>query len=79
MAYNRKNYYKRIIDIQNLVLELQKRNPDISMKEIYEHYVSLRWHISRRTFSNYLSVNAKKELNRIERVKEPDPNQLSLF
>jgi len=80
MAYTKKNYYQRIIDVQELTLRLQQEQPDISLKEIYNTYIYPRWRIGRRTFSSYLAVNAKKLIKEMEPLDEQsNPNQLNLF
>ncbi|MCG8474187.1 MAG: hypothetical protein MI784_01705 [Cytophagales bacterium] len=62
MAYNKINKLQLIIDIQNIVLDFQEdhTNEWIYSKKIYPVY-----RISRRTFYNYLSINAKKELREL--------------
>jgi len=80
MAYSKKYYYQRIIDVQELTLKLQSQDPDITTKEIYLQYVVPRWRISRRTFSNYLAINAKSLIKKMELLpEEPNPNQLEMF
>ena len=66
MAYNRRNYLIKVIEIQNIVLELKGRDGDMRLKNIYREYIFPKYLISYRTFSNYLSINAKKELKEIK-------------
>lgn len=76
MAYNKKNRYTRIIDIQNLTLQLKGKDEDITYKEIYWKHVWPTWRICYRTFHTYLETNAKRELKKIEEVNN---NQVKLF
>ena len=66
MAYNRRNYLTKVIEIQNIVLELKGRDGDTRLKNIYWEYIFPKYLISYRTFSNYLSINAKKELKELK-------------
>lgn len=66
MAYNRRNYLMKVIEIQNIVLELKGRDGDMRLKNIYWEYIFPKYLISYRTFSNYLSINAKKELKELK-------------
>lgn len=60
MAYNRRNYLERIIEVQQLVLEEQKNGA--TLRWIYKNKVRHRYHISYSTFNNYLGTAAAKEL-----------------
>ncbi|WP_416233865.1 hypothetical protein [Faecalibacter sp. LW9] len=64
MAYNRKNYLLRVLEIQNITLE----NTRLGMyqKEVYYKLIEKQYLISFKTFCNYLSVNARKELKELE-------------
>lgn len=66
MAYNRRNYLTKVIEIQKIVLELKGRDGDMRLKNIYWEYIFPKYLISYRTFSNYLSINAKKELKELK-------------
>lgn len=67
MAYNKINYYKRIIEIQNIVLEQQRKDGgDMYYKNIYWELVKPKYHISYRTFHTYLGIPAKRELKKLE-------------
>lgn len=66
MAYNRRNYLIKVIETQNIVLELKGRDGDMRLKNIYWEYIFPKYLISYRTFSNYLSINAKKELKELK-------------
>lgn len=63
MAYNKKNYYKRVIEIQELTKEYQEIG--LTNTKIYEQYIKAQYFICKRTFDEYLGVPAKRELNKI--------------
>lgn len=87
MAYNKKNYYKNVIKIQNIVLELKKQDEELTYKEIYWKYIfEVESNICYRTFHTYLGVPAKRELKKlleVDRLKIEEENkqnnQLNLF
>lgn len=64
MAYTRKNYLERVIDIQNIVLHHKQRG--CTQIWIYENYVKNQYRIGKSTFDNYLSINAKNELKKLQ-------------
>ncbi|MFL0063465.1 hypothetical protein [Tenacibaculum maritimum] len=73
MAYNKKNYYKRIIKIQNLVLKKKAENSDLFLKEIYWEFVYPNFDICYRTYNSYLGIPAKRELKKLieqERINQ---------
>ena len=74
MAYNQKNKLKRIIEIQNLVLEYQKKGK--KQIDCYWEQVYPRFLISYRLFNHYLNVPAKADLNKIIELEK---EQLKLF
>ena len=74
MAYNKKNKFKRIIEIQNLVLEYQAQG--VTKEFIYHNYIYPKYFISRDCFYDYLGINAKRDLKKLE---EADALQKSLF
>lgn len=67
MAYNRENYLKRIIEIQELVLNEQEHGA--TLRWIYREKVRHRYHISCSSFNNYLSIPAAKELKDLQNTK----------
>lgn len=71
MGYNRRNILQRIIEIQNITLEHTKRGT--SQKWVYENIIFPRFYLSSATYYNYLAVNAKAELRKLE---EADAAQL---
>ncbi|MCK0199214.1 hypothetical protein [Ornithobacterium rhinotracheale] len=66
MAYNRLNFLKKVLEMQELVLRVQNEYPDLYLKEIYWRYVEPRYLISYRTFHNWLGINAKYEIKKYE-------------
>ena len=74
MAYNKKNYYKRIVKLQELVKQ-EKHNNGLSYKEIYWKYVEPQFHISIRTYHEWLGIPAQRELKKIEE-QENNKSQL---
>lgn len=54
MAYNRVNYLKRIIEIQDITIDYQKTGA--TQLWIYEHIIKDRYLISFSTYNNYLCV-----------------------
>lgn len=63
MAYHRKIYLHKVLEVQTIVLTQRKKG--LFFKEIYHKYIENQFHISKRTFDNYLGVNAKKELKEL--------------
>ena len=61
MAYNRKNTLERMIEIQEIVLEMKKKE-GVKQKWIYDNVIFPKYKISYSCFNSYLSKNAKKEL-----------------
>lgn len=66
MAFHRKNYLEKIIEIQAIALKYSKEG--LFYKEIYHRYIEKQYHISKRTFDTYLGINAKKELKELEGI-----------
>lgn len=73
MGYNRRNILKRIIEVQNITLEHTKRGS--TQKWVYENIIYPRFLISIATYNNYLAVNAKAELKKMD---ETETAQLKL-
>lgn len=80
MAYNNKNLYMRIIEIQKIVLDLKTHDEDITYKEIYWQHIWPVWKICYRTYHSYLGTPAKRELKKLlEKEKTKKLNQYNLF
>ena len=77
MAYNRENLLKRIIEIQEIVLEYKQK--DVPQIRIYQKYIAEQYHISYSCFNNYLACNAKSELRLLQQKKADQPKQYTLF
>ncbi|HRS19656.1 MAG TPA: hypothetical protein P5243_09130 [Bacteroidales bacterium] len=74
MAYNKKNKYRKIIEIQNIVNEYKAKG--VTQEFIYKNYIKDVYFISRDCFYSYLATNAKRELKKLEEI---DNMQKSLF
>jgi len=78
MAYNRENKWKRIAEIQDIVLEYKKK--DVPQKIIFEKYIRDKYHISYSCFNEYLGVPAKAQLKELQDKREDEERkQLNLF
>lgn len=77
MAYNKENFYKRIIEIQTITLRERKRG--LFFKEIFHSFIENDYHISKRTYDSYLGINAKKLLKDLQERKSKESEQLKLF
>ncbi len=75
MAYNKRNLYLKIIEIQDIVIRGQKRGD--SQKEIFYNEIEKVYFISMRTFYNYLDINAKAELKKLDDRDKAKKAQLS--
>jgi len=64
MAYNKRNLLKRILEIQGIVAK--EYDKGIPYTVIYRKLIKEQYCISYSTFNNYLSRNAKKELEELE-------------
>lgn len=73
MAYNKKNYYKTIVKIQEIT-QIQYHQFGLSYKEIYYRFIENQFHISKRTFHTYLGVPAKRELKKLEATEKVESN-----
>lgn len=78
MAYNKKNFYKRIIKIQNLVLKKKDENAELFFKEIYWQFIYPNYDISYRTYNSYLAIPAKRELKKIIEQEQINQKQQEL-
>lgn len=68
MAYNKINFYKKIIEIQELTLH-QYHKVGLTYKEIYWRFIYPKYFISYRTFHTYLGTPAKRELKMLKYEK----------
>lgn len=61
MAYNSVNKWRMIARIQDITLDHTRRG--ITQEWVYENVILPTFFISKRTYYNYLSMNAKRELS----------------
>lgn len=69
MAYNRQNYLMRVVELQDFVLEVQRKHKGLPLTQIYKNHVRDRFHISSSTFDRWLGMPAKRELEVLEKEK----------
>lgn len=69
MAYNKRNYYERIVKIQEIT-QKQMHQFGLTYKEIYYKFIENQFNISRRTFQTYLEVPAKRELKKLQTTNQ---------
>ncbi len=74
MAYNRENFLKGVLIVQDIYL--QHSDSGLNNREIFKRYVNPNYPMSERTFYEYLALNARKELKELQEVKRL---QMSLF
>lgn len=63
MAYNNKNLYLRIKDIQDLFL--QYKTDENTTRFVYRKHIYPIYKISIATFYNYMNQNVRKELRQL--------------
>lgn len=66
MAYNRRNFLKRVLDMQILYLRVQREHRGIPNTVIYRDYVHPKFGISYATFNNWLGIPARRELEKLD-------------
>lgn len=75
MAYNRENFLRRVIEVQDIVNGYKKK--DVPQKVIFEKYIKEQYHISYSCYNEYLGVPAAAQLKKLlaekERKKELEP------
>ena len=76
MAYNRENFLKKVLKVQEIALHYSKQG--LFFKEIYHLHIENQYDICKRTFDSYLGINARKQLRELQEKKENN-NQLNLF
>ncbi|OWP76862.1 hypothetical protein [Flavobacterium oreochromis] len=75
MAYNRKNFLKKVLKVQEIALHYSKQG--LFFKEIYHLHIENQFNICKRTYDGYLGINARKELRELQEKQNND--QLTLF
>ena len=76
MAYNRENFLKKVLKVQEIALHHSKQG--LFFKEIYHLHIENQYDICKRTFDYYLGINARKQLRELQEKKQNN-NQLNLF
>lgn len=76
MAYNRRNLLNKILEIQAIAEREYSRG--VPYTYIYRTLIEKQYHISYSCFNNYLSCNAKKELELLDRKEAEAKRQLTL-
>lgn len=61
--YNRVNLLRRMVEIQDITLEHQRRG--VSNDWIHKNVIQPKYLISRSTYYQYLAINARKELKEL--------------
>ncbi len=75
MAYNKKNYYKRVIEIQDLTRNLKIKR-GLTYRQIYHIFIENKYKISYKTFSNYIGVASPR--TKLQQAIDNDNKQLKL-
>lgn len=66
MAYNKKYYYKRVLEVQIFVRRIQNEHRGLPMSVIYRNYVKNKYHISKSTFDRWMEEPAALKLGKME-------------
>lgn len=74
MAYNRRIFLTKVIEIQNITLEHTRRGA--SQRWIYTNLIAERFYIAESTYNRYLAIPAKAML---KKIGENDRSQLKMF
>ena len=64
MTYNKRYYYLRIIEVQEIVTLHKKKG--ITQIYIYKQHIEKQYNISYSTYNLWLSIPAKRDLKRLE-------------
>ncbi|PCH69410.1 MAG: hypothetical protein COC06_07645 [Bacteroidales bacterium] len=68
MAYNRKNHLINVLFVQEFYKEQNKKG--VPNTKIVENLQAHNIHISLATFYNYMQIPAKRDLKRIEQIRQ---------
>ena len=74
MAYNRKNLLQRMVDVQDTYRK--HKDNGATDRWIFRTIIEPAYRISERTFYNYLTTPARRELHKMERTEK---SQMQLF
>lgn len=75
MAYNKNNYLLRVKEVNETYKEYALKG--YFNEYIYANFIKDRFHISRTTFYNYLTIPYERQLKQIQ--KRETAQQLSIF
>ena len=64
MAYNKKYHLLRVVKFQEFVKEIQNEHKGLPLTKVYSVYVKDEFDISYSTFTKWLGINAKREINK---------------
>lgn len=64
MGYNRKYHLQRVLKFQEFVQEVQNEHKGLPLTKIYSMHVKDKFDISYSTFTKWLGINAKREINK---------------
>lgn len=70
MPYNNLNVLKRVAEMQDVVLEKQNAHPGLPLICIYRDHIKEQFHISYSTFTRWLGIPAKRELEKKQTKSE---------
>jgi len=76
MAYNRLNYLKRVLEVQDVWQEYGRGGKGYTDVWVYRNKIRDVFHISMRTFYHYLDIPAKKQIKEIEAQRAQRAQQL---
>lgn len=65
-------YYRRVLDAQLLVRQVQQEHKGLPMVEIYRQYIRDTFHISESTFNRWMGIPAAAYLKEINKQKYDD-------
>lgn len=74
MAYNRRNLLNKIVEIQEVTRMEYARG--VPYTRIYSKLIKEQYHISYSCYNNYLSCNAKRELELLDRKEAEEKRQM---
>lgn len=74
MSFSRKNLLCRVREVNELFVEKQRLG--LSTEYIYRTFVEPRYHISRTTLYNWLTIPYAAQLREIERQEQSAQNNL---
>lgn len=79
MAYNRLNYLKKVLEVQQIWQEFGRGGLGYSDVWVFRNKIHDVYHISMSTFYHYLEIPAKKQIKEIEAKRNQPTNQPLLF